>query len=378
MPGPVERPTKVLIIAPVPPPYGGMALQAGLLAKLLRQDGVGAEVLGYNRPFHPRLHFLERIPAVRTALRTVVFIARAWRLASDSSVIHILACSWLYFFSIVAPAVVIGRVRGKHVVLNYRGGDADHFLKQCGWLVRPVFQAATSVTAPSAFLAQVIERRLAMAVSIVPNIVDLSAFSFRARTKFQAKMLVTRHLLELYGIETVLRAFRRIQQNYPDASLWIAGTGQQEAYLRGLISEWGLANVLFLGYIDRAGLPKVYDECDILLNGSRVDNFPASLVEASASGLVVISTKAGGIPFIYENGKTALLVEIDDWEGMAAAVIRVLEHDELARQLTSAARHLAQRCDWGNVRTHIYSTYRPSRDAIQSKPAKPLAVHSKD
>ena len=66
----------------------------------------------------------------------------------------------------------------------------------------------------------------------------------------------------------------------------------------------------FLGYVDRQKLPAIYSECDILLNASRVDNFPGSLLDASAAGLAVVSTNAGGIPFIYTDGENALLVEV--------------------------------------------------------------------
>jgi glycosyltransferase involved in cell wall biosynthesis len=287
----------------------------------------------------------------------VSFVLRFWGRAGKVDVVHVLACSWLYFFLIVSPAVLIGRLRGKRVVLNYRGGDADVFLERFGWMVKPIFQRATLLTAPSGFLAQVIRKRLGLPVAIVPNIVDFSKFRYRRRESFQPKMIVTRHLEALYDVETVLRAFRKIQENYPLASLLIAGTGSQESQLREMASNWDLKNVRFLGYVDHQLLPAVYDECDILLNSSRVDNFPGSLLEASAAGLAVISTKAGGIPFIYENGKNALLVEIGDWERLAAGVQRILCEPDLGLQLSTAGAQLCRQCDWTNVRRCLYTAY---------------------
>jgi len=54
-------------VAPAPPPYGGMALQAGQLDALLRRDGVVVDRLASNfaLPFQP----LERVPGIRTVLR---------------------------------------------------------------------------------------------------------------------------------------------------------------------------------------------------------------------------------------------------------------------------------------------------------------------
>ena len=111
---------------------------------------------------------------------------------------------------------------------------ADPFLRWYGPLANPVFQLAHVVTVPSEFLAEVIRARIGVAVEIVPNIVDLTAFPYRERKALAPRMLVTRHLEKLYRIESVLLAFREVQARYTEASLWIVGSGTQESYLRGL------------------------------------------------------------------------------------------------------------------------------------------------
>lgn len=353
-----DQPTAgVLIVAPIPPPYGGMALQAGLLQRMLRADGIPALVLGYNQRVAQKLPWIESVAGLRTFARTVAFCIRFWRESRKCDVVHILACSWLYFFVVVSPAIVIGRLRGKRVVLNYRGGDADRFLDRCAWLVRPLFGLASVLTAPSEFLAKVIRKHLGMPVEIVPNIVDFSIFRYRKRYPIQPKLVVTRHLEKLYGVETVLRAFRQIQARYPAASLCIAGSGAEETNLRNLSTEWNLQNVQFLGYIDHKSLPGVYDQCDILLNGSHSDNFPGSLMEASAAGLMVVSTDAGGIPFLYQSGENALLVHVGDWHGMATAVERVLQDQGLASRLAAAGRDVSGQCEWSGVRRSLFRSY---------------------
>ena len=350
-------PGRVLLIAPTPPPYGGMALQAKLLAKMLEEDGIPVDLLGHTQPLPVPVQLVDRVPVLRTLLRAVIFYRRFWRKVRDAEVVHVLAASWLNFLLVVGPAVVMGRLRRKRIIVNYRGGDADGFLKYFGWLAKPVFQMADFVTAPSGFLAEVILRRTGVSVSIVPNIINFSIFRYRERLEFHPKMLVTRHLEEIYGVETVLRAYQHILREYPAASLWIAGTGSQESRLRGLVSSWGLNNVRFLGYVDHKTLPSIYDQCDILLNASQVDNFPGSLLEASASGLAVISTNAGGIPFLYENGKNALLVEVGDWQALASEAIRAMRNPSMTRRLGSASLELCQRCEWSNVRLTLYRVY---------------------
>jgi glycosyltransferase involved in cell wall biosynthesis len=353
----MNRRHSVLLIAPKVPPYGGMALQAHLMQKLIQADGIDAGFLASNLPFPKGLGFCERIRGLRPFLRSAVLCWQLWRSLPDVEVLHILACSWLYFFVVVCPAIVIARLRGKRVVLNYRGGEADAFFSRFAFLPRPFFRMAHVVTAPSQFLVEVIGRRIGVPVRIVPNIANLAIFRYRERALYRPRMIVTRHLLKLYDIESVVRAFAEVQKRYPEASLWIVGTGDQEIYLRALVAGLQLRNVEFRGYVPQADLPAVYDQRDILLNASRADNFPGSLVEASASGLVVVSTEAGGIPYIFENEKTALLVPVGDWAALSARALRVLEDPALGPRLAREAIRQCRRYDWSCVRRELYPLY---------------------
>ena len=353
----MPRTGRVLIVAPSPPPYGGMALQARRLEELLRGDGHAVVFFPSNVSFPRWLRFVERIPGVRTLVRSIMTWRKLWREARQADIVHVLAASWVYFFAVVFPATVTGRIRGTRVVLNYRGGDARRFFVQFGWLAKPIFRLADVITAPSEFLGELIRTHFGLPVLMVPNIINSSAFQFRRRVTPRPRMVIARHLEEMYDIESTLKAFRVIQGRREEASLLIAGTGSMEEYLRGLVSAWNLRNVRFLGQVSQRDLPAIYDQCDILLNSSYVDNFPGALLEGSAAGLVVVSTSPGGIPYIYENGKNALLVEPGDWQGLADGVEQVLQSPSLASDLTNAALAVVQACDWREVRRSLYRAY---------------------
>jgi glycosyltransferase involved in cell wall biosynthesis len=88
---------------------------------------------------------------------------------------------------------------------------------------------------------------------------------------------------------------------------------------------------------------------DLFLNTNRIDNVPVSVIEAGAWGLPVVATRVGGIPFLLEHGKTALLVADDDAVGLAHAADRLLRHADLAETLSHNGRRLAEACDWPNL-----------------------------
>ena len=88
------------------------------------------------------------------------------------------------------------------------------------------------------------------------------------------------------------------------------------------------------------------NEGDIFLNTTNVDNAPVSVLEALACGLCVVSTSAGGMAHLAEDGREVLLVPPGDPEAMADAVRRVITDPDLAERLSKGGRERAARCDW--------------------------------
>src|SRR3954452_5688770 len=111
--GNVRSGRSILLVAPKAPPYGGMALQAKLLSQRMQRDGVRVTLVASNQPIPDALRLFGRVAGIRTLLRLLIFCLQAWRLTRKAEVVHIFACSWIYFFVVVWPATIIGRLRGK-------------------------------------------------------------------------------------------------------------------------------------------------------------------------------------------------------------------------------------------------------------------------
>jgi len=126
--------------------------------------------------------------------------------------------------------------------------------------------------------------------------------------------------------------------------LTLVGDGSLRRSLERLAMRLGVASsVHFCGAVAHREMPAVYDRHDILVNASRVDNLPNVILEAFACGLPVVSTRAGGIPFLVDHGQTGLLVDVDDCDGLARGVVHLLESAESARAMVRKARSEAEK-----------------------------------
>jgi len=87
---------------------------------------------------------------------------------------------------------------------------------------------------------------------------------------------------------------------------------------------------------------------------------PNSIIEAYAAGLPIVTTDAGGIPYIVSHERTALVVAKDDDQAMASATLRMLREPDLALRLADAGRNeCLTKYVWPAVReewTHLYTT----------------------
>lgn len=356
---------KIALIGPLPPPSGGMANQTWQLATLLKQEGISVEIVQVNAPYRPSC--IGHIKGLRAMFRILPYIFNLWSAAGRVDIFHIMANSGWSWHLFAAPAVWAAKMRGKAVLINYRGGEADNFFNRAFIWVRPTLKQANIIIVPSGFLKKVFADRNFI-TRIVPNIVNLSRFipnDSRKQNLSAPHIVVARNLEPLYDNTTALQAFRIVRETIPDAHLTIAGSGPERAQLEAMAKELGLADtVVFTGQVDNDRMPILYREADIALNPSLADNMPISILEALASGVPVISTNVGGIPFLVEDEKTALLVPPRDPERMAKAILRVLNDESLRDRMVKTGLDHAHRFAWDSVRGELFSSYKMALDGV--------------
>lgn len=346
---------KVLIIAPTLDVFlGGQAVQAArLLVKLNEEPNICADIQSIGPKF---LLKLQKIKYLRTFLRQIKYWFDILMRIPKYDIIHICSAAHLSFLLTPTPAVLVAKLFGKKTVLNYRSGQFEEHYKIWRRTLTPTLKLFDRIVTPSNYLVDVFAKHGFEAQSVY-NFLNLEKFHYRERKKLKPVFLSNRLLEDLYNIPCIFRAFAIVQKKYPEAKLIVASFGHLREELENLANEMKLKNVEFVGKISQKEMFKLYDEIDIYLNSPNTDNMPGSIIECYASGVPVVTTNAGGIPYILEHEKTGLMVEINDHEQMAREALRLLGDADLVEKLTKNGREYVKRFSWEEVRGEWLKVY---------------------
>ncbi|MGH7713434.1 MAG: glycosyltransferase family 4 protein, partial [Gemmatimonadaceae bacterium] len=292
------------------------------------------------RAVNPRLpgplRALQRVKYLRTVVTSMAYGWSLVRSLGRYDVVHCFSASYWSFMLAPLPAMAIARLYGKAVVLNYRSGQAQDHLTRSSVAVR-FMRLAHAIVVPSGYLVDVFSRFGLTAQSIF-NFVDVDAIRYRRREQLAPVFLSNRNFEAHYNVACVLRAFARVQAELPGARLIVAGDGPQRAMLHALAGELRLHNIEWRGPVPPAAMAELYDSADVYLNAPSIDNMPNSIIEAYAAGLPIVTTDAGGIPYIVTHEQTGLIVACDDDAAIAAAALRLVREPGLALRLADAGR----------------------------------------
>ena len=348
---------RVAIVAPTLDILGGHSVQAQRLLTAWRDD---ADVEAWLVPINPEppavFRPALRVKYARTLVTEATYIPHLLRQLARADVVHVFSASYSSFLLAPLPAMLVARALGRPVVLNYHSGEAADHLEH-STIARAALARVECNVVPSPFLAEVFAR-FGLPASVVPNIIDLDRFAFVERRPLRPRFLSTRNLGYPYNVASTLRAFRAIQDRRPDSSLTLVGSGPDEAALRQLAVDLGLANVRFLGRVEPDQMAAIYADHDIYIQTPDIDNMPLSVIEAFASGLPVVSTEAGGMPAILEHGRQGLLTPINDHEAVARAALHLLDTPDLARQFAREAHSSCAAYTWPSARQRWLPIYR--------------------
>ncbi len=269
-------------------------------------------------------------------------------------------------FSLAEQAVITSFRENKiDVVLAEYGDTAQKILKICNELKLPlivhfhgydasvsqiikyhqnykeVFEMASYVVVVSKKMYQDLLSLGCPEQKLVYNVYGPQDDFFKVHPKFSKQQFISiGRFVDKKAPYNLILSFLKVIEKFPETKLIMAGDGQLLDTCKNLVKYYRLeANISFVGVIS----PEKYREYlleslafvqhSITAANGDSEGTPVGILEASAAGLPVISTKHAGIPDVIVNGKTGLLVEEHDVDGMAENMIKLMGNTEIAKEL---------------------------------------------
>lgn len=221
-----------------------------------------------------------------------------------------------------------------------------------GWFTKRdevrIVRSAPHLISISPFVEQTFAQVIRGPVYTIENPVAEAFFTLAPQPQ-RYQLLYAGRLIPRKDLVTLLQAFAQVLQQAPTATLRLAGGYPEHpegvAYyqqLRAFVQQAGLTHaVTFLGELDEAALHREYAQCQALVLASTLETAPMVVMQAMAAGKAVVSTDAGGVRYLVEEGGSGFVVPIGQPAALATALLQLLNNEARTAQMAQRGRALA-------------------------------------
>jgi len=371
---------KILISTPIfPPEIGGPATYTMEVAQRLQERGHEIRIVAFT-DVKPQVENLEvipvrvRYPILGTFLRqTRVFFTL---LSSVKSM------DLIYLQDPVVVGVaslLVGKLVRKPLVLKFVGDsiwekeyslrrtdkNLDEFsgssqknlkLKLQISLLKFVFNHMSRIIVPSFYLRDILIKHYGVKpdrIAVVHNSVDARAIerptgSHKQRNNKQ--IISIGRMVRHKRIDGIITTLKELCKKFPGTSLALVGDGPERKPLERLAENLGVTqSVRFYGSIEHERTLELLSESDVFMLNSIYEGLPHTVIEAMNCSVPVVATNIRGTNEAIDDGRTGLLVSLDNEEGFANQIGRLFEDRQLSKQLVKKAlAAVAEKFSWEN------------------------------
>jgi glycosyltransferase involved in cell wall biosynthesis len=235
------------------------------------------------------------------------------------------------------PIAAMARLLGKPYIVHVHASSPHSlFDRTPGWATRSVLDHAARIVALSESWADAIRPQVTgVVIEVIPNPVRF--FPIR-RTSPHKTVLFAGKLEARKGYRTLLQAIPEILKLHPDAMFVFAGNGETAEASR-IVERLGVSrSVQVLGWVSPLEMDGLYGDASVFCLPSRNEGVPMSVLEAMSHGVPVVCTPVGGLPEIIDDGKNAILAQVDDAASLTTGIVGLLDDRQHAEALGMAGR----------------------------------------
>ena len=337
---------RLLFLSPLPPPTGGIsnwmfAVRESELGERFEIRVVNSSPSAADVASRSRFRAGRVADAVRILAELVVELVRF-----RPQLVHV---NTSYFWAFLRDGIGIrlARLAGARTLLHLHGGDFPEWAEgaPAAWrsFISATLRKSDRIIALTAHTQRwLVSEEGPERVRYLPNFVSLGAQGpppdRSGRAGQLVQVLFVGWLIEAKGVRELLAAAR----NLPGAAFTLVGP--DEPSFTAMIQDEIRAlhdRVRVLPARPRDEIFRLYREADVFVLPTWREGFPNVVIEAMAAGLPVVATPVGAIPEAIEDGKSGLLVPVNDTTALEAALRRLIDDPTLRRTLGAAARERA-------------------------------------
>ncbi|MEO7086122.1 MAG: glycosyltransferase family 4 protein [Gemmatimonadaceae bacterium] len=358
-----KRKVKVMLVAPLPPPVGGIATWTTLVLRA----PADADIERIHVDTSIRAGYSARKLSIAAVLRRLAAAGKVcWQIVKvRPDVIHV-TTSYDRGWTRDTLFLAVARALGSATILNIHGGDFNRMYHDAPRAKQSKILGQLEHCDAVVAITQESERFLKELgltnVRLVPNCIDIAKSSVRPEREGTVRWLFVGYLTKAKGLTELFDALRR----FPAAHLTLVGPAPTGVANDGadLVAKAAkdpdLANrFTHTGAVPPAEARAIYPNHDIFVFPTRREGFPNAVLEAMEAGLPIVATRVGAIPDMIIDGEHGLLVDTGDQDRLEAAIARVTADVDFAGRMGRAARaRVSSLYEVGRVNTIWCELYR--------------------
>lgn len=243
----------------------------------------------------------------------------------------------------------------KCLKINYitilHGGNLLNRFHKSHYFSHVLFKNSFANVAPSKYFEMAFKARGYQQTLMIPNVLQISQYEFVLRESFSPKILWVRSLAEDYQPFFAIDVLVSLKKIYPNAQLTMVGP-EKNITIHQLkkYAQRQEVEVVFTGKLSKSEWIALAKHHDIFLNTSKTDNTPVSVLEAMALGLPVVSSNVGGLSFLLNHQKNALLINDFCTKQFCEAISDIITNPQNTQTLVQNAKQTVEAFDWENIK----------------------------
>ncbi|MDD5362916.1 MAG: glycosyltransferase family 4 protein [Ignavibacteria bacterium] len=319
---------KILIVANIRKQQGGITTQVLELCDSLRSEGLEVELASTHGSIRARISGF----------------ADAYRKGKNSDLILGVGCAYYGVFPMLAASIISGLLK-KRVLYNFHDGQVYEFINKYNGFLKLFFRKNIIIVATDYLLNAFL--KYGFNARIIENHLNENVVRVKQNESENGilKFMWARSYERLYRADIMLEAAAEILKRY-NVEFHMYGGGSLRDYYTKMYNREG---IIFHEFMKREKLLEEYGKYDVFVNTSDYDNFPMSIVEAGMNGLLVLTSRAGGINSIYTDNEV-LFFEKGNTGDLIEKLRLLINGIEKYSHLITNLQNKTAAFNWGNVK----------------------------